>query len=231
MNSFDFARAERHLMRAIELEPSRGITHEWLVTLLLWTERPTEALAHAELALELNPLSPTAHAEVARALLFNGRCEEALELLARLEGVEPPLLRVAPLAAQCYAVGQMWAEAIAAVRPQAMQDGPSALAHLGYALARSGQREEAIRVRTSLLERFPGGEGAALHLAVVSAGLGDLDEAFSWLERAPADRSLVGAPGDPGTLIIMSPLMVDLRRDPRFERIRELLGLRRGVAA
>ncbi|MDQ4045313.1 MAG: hypothetical protein M3173_07685, partial [Chloroflexota bacterium] len=225
--SFDFASAERHLTRAIELDPTRAITYEWVVTLYLWTGRPREALAAAERALELDPLSPYAHAEVARALLFNDRCDEALAHLEKLVNLQPPLLRVAPLAAQCYARKQMWPEAIAVLRPQAERGGPTALALLGYMLARAGQREEALRIHATLLERWRRGNGGAFPVALVYAGLGDLDQAFAWLDRSIADRSLNGSPGDPTHLMLMGPLFEDLRRDPRFARLRERLGLQK----
>ena len=56
------------------------------------------------------PNSPTAIAEVARALLVNGRCNEALEHLGRLTYLQPPPARAAAIAAQCYARRQHVAE-------------------------------------------------------------------------------------------------------------------------
>lgn len=224
MASFDFAAAERHLTRAIELDPGRALTHEWMVTLHLWTGRPAEALAHAERALELDPLSPTAHAEVARALLGNDRCEEALTRLARLGDLQPPLLRVAPMVAQCYAHMGMWPEAIAALRPQAEREWPHTPALLAYMLARGGESEEAGRIHADLLDAWQRGDGGAFEIALVYAGLGDFDQAFAWLDRAIEDRSLTGGPGR-ADLMMVGPLLEDLRRDPRFERLRERLGL------
>jgi serine/threonine-protein kinase len=227
MAAFDFEAAERHLTRALELDPGMALIHEWMVTLYVWKGRPDDALAHAERALELEPLSPTAHAERARALFFNDRCDEALVELEKLASVRPPLLRAAPIAAQCHAREGNWQTAIAALRPQAERGERTAIALLGYMLARAGQRDEARRIATSFLERWRRGEGVAFELALVHAGLGDFDQAFIWLDRSLADRSLVGGPGNPGHLMIISPLMDDLRRDPRFEPLRERLGLQK----
>lgn len=224
MTAFDFGPAERHLMRAVELDPADARIHEWLVTLHLWTGRPAEALAHARRALQLDPLSPYAHAEHARALLGNDRCDEALAELAKLEDLDPPLLRVAPMVAQCYARKEMWPEAIAKLRPETERGGPTTLAQLGFLLARTGQSAEALRVHAALLEHWRTG-GGAFPVAVVYVGLRDLDQAFAWFDRAVTDHSLDGSPGDPAQLMILGPLFDELRRDPRFERLRERMRL------
>ena len=225
MAAFDFASAEAHLNRAIQLDPANALTHEWMVSLYLWTGRPNDALAHADRAVQLEPLSPTAHAERARALLFNDRCDEALAELEKIASVRPPLLRAAPIAAECHARRQNWSAAIAVLRPQAERGERAALALLAYMLARDGQREEARRIGATLLEQWRSHGGVSFELAVVHVGLGDFDQAFMWLGRSLADRSLNGGPGNPAHLLIISPLWEDLRRDPRFERLRGPLGL------
>ena len=224
MAAFDFASAERHLTRALVLDPSAAVIHEWMVTLYLWTGRAREALAHADVALELDPLSPYAHAERARALLGNGRCNEAIAELDRISGVYPPLLRAAPIAALCHAHGQRWTEAIAVLRPQADGGEPTTQAQLAFLLARSGEREQAVRIHESLLAQWRRG-GGAYPVAVVYVGLGDFDEAFIWLDRSIADRSLVGLPGDQTHLMLLDPLFAELRRDPRFRTWSDGMGL------
>lgn len=224
MTSLDFTSAERHLVRAIALDPTRPLIHEWMVTLYLSTGRPQEALAHARRALELDPLSPYAHAETARALLGNDRCDEALELLEALAGLRPPMPRSAFLAAHCYGHKEMWAEAIAALRPAAEGGEPHSLAHLGYFLGRAGLRDEALENLASVVEGAHVGGGGAYEVALVYAGLGDLDETFAWLDRSLQDLSLTGTPGKPTHLLLSGPIFEELRRDPRFEALRRRIG-------
>lgn len=221
MAEFDFPAAERHLRRAIELEPGHARMHEWMVTLLLWTDRPSDALAFARHALELNPLSPSAHAELARALLFNDRCDEAMIELEKLAQLQPPLLRAAPLAAQCYARLGLWTEAIEHTRSMPPVNDREGL--LGYLLARSGRTDDASRVRDTLSDDWRDGGGGAFWVALTSVGLGDREEAFVWLNRAIEDGSLLGGPGSMTNL--MAPLFEELRADPRFEVLRARLGL------
>jgi tetratricopeptide (TPR) repeat protein len=222
----DYRSAEVELKRAVELDPTQARTHEWLVVLYIRTGRPAEALAEARRALEIDPLSSSAHAEVAHALIANGRYDEALARLAHIQNVQPPLLRIAQIAAQAYAMKEMWEEAIAAIRPQAERDLAAAsstsqsAALYGYLLARSGQREEADRVLQTLLSRSQRTGTGAFDVVAVYAGLGDFDQAFAWLDRAIDDRSV-----RPTHFSIMSPLFEDLRRDPRFERVKSRLGI------
>ncbi|HET7693576.1 MAG TPA: BTAD domain-containing putative transcriptional regulator [Gemmatimonadota bacterium] len=218
----DFATGERELRRAIELDPAYGRAREWLVGLYLDTERPIEALAEARRALEIDPLSPSAHAELAHALLANDRPDEALVHLGHIAAVRPPLLRTPVLRAQAYAKKGMWQEAIATMEPAARTEDSGDLALYAYMLARGGRREEALRIREELIERWNAGEALAVELAIVHAGLGNLDTAFAWIDRSK----------DPATfryryITLMAPIFEDLRRDPRFDRVRERLGIQK----
>jgi tetratricopeptide (TPR) repeat protein len=221
MHERDYSAAEEHFRRAIELDPSHSLGHEALAGLYLVTGRPAEGLAEAERALELDPLAASAAAEVARALLFNGRCDEALSQLERIAAVQPPPLRAAPIAAQCYARDRRWADAIDVLRPQAERD-VVARALSGYLHGRAGHREEALRIQAGLLERWRPRQEGAVHVAVTYAGLGDLDQAFAWLDRAVDDGSLALYPWYGH---ILEPIFQRLHRDPRFETLKVRLGL------
>lgn len=225
MAFFDFRAAENHMVRAATLDPAKALPHEKLVTLYLWLKRPEKALWHARRALELEPLSPTGHAELAHALLASGDCDEALRELAKLASMRPPLLRAAPIAAQCYARKQLWAQAAAALGPQAATGEPTTLALLAFVLARSGQSAKAMAIRDTLMKHWQRGEGGAYPIAVAYAGLREFDQAITWLDSAIVDRSLVGAPGNPVHMLIVGPLFEDLRARPRFSLLRPRLGL------
>lgn len=225
MTSFDFAEAERELTHAISLDPTLSEPHELLVKLYLWTERTGEALAHAERAVTLDPLSASAHAERARALVGLDRCDHALVALDTLAKLNPPLLRAADIAAHCYARKGMWSAAIAVHGPGKERGLPPALAQTAYMLASAGQRDEALRIHTALLEAWRRGEEGAFHVGLVYAGLGDLDEAVAWFERAVADGSLHAISPGNHLLMLPGPLADDLRRHPRFPHLRERLGL------
>jgi len=216
-NNYEFVSAEAELRRATGLEPRTARFHEWLVQLYVWMDRPAEALVEARQAIDLDPLSPTANAELAHALLANGRCDEALAQLAPLRSLQPPLLRAGGIAAQCYASKRMWPEAIAEAQRNVPNAGPRGQSLLGNLLARAGRRSEAQRILVSLRERGQHQGQVAGEIATVYAGLGDREEAWAWLERARETHTLV---------LDDLPLVLDqLRPDPRIDRFRRELGL------
>ena len=228
MVEFDLASAERHLTRAAALDPTHPEPHALMVPLYLWLGRRAEALAHAERGVALDSLSPAAHAELARALLGLDRCDEALVALETLSRLRPPLLRAADFAAQCHARTGRWLAGVAALQPQAARGVPSALGQTAYMLARAGRQVEARRIHGALLERSRRGDGGAFQVGLVYAGLGDLDQALAWFERALGDGSLHGGPSSPGLMLVVpGPLAADLYRHVRFERLRERIRLPR----
>jgi tetratricopeptide (TPR) repeat protein len=190
-----------------------------MADLRLWAGRPADALAEARRALETDPLNPHDHLEVAAALLANRRYDEALAQLDRIAAVQPPLFGYSLIMGQCYAMKQMWPEAVAVLRPFADTGEPEHLAILGYTLARAGQREEAHRIVADLIARRERTGVGAFEVAVVYAGLDDFDQAFAWLDRSVEDRSLDES--------IMGPAFEDLRKDPRFERLARHLDLQK----
>lgn len=213
--NYDLASAEKEFARAVALEPTNPRFREWLAQLYISTERPKEALAEAHRAQELDPLSATANAEVASALLANDRCDEALVQLEKLRSLPQPLLRAGNYAALCYARKQMWLEAIAEMQRLSVNAGPRSQAALGYVLARGGRTAEARQILAAALDRERRTHSGAFTVAAVYAGLGETDQAFTWLNRSLDDRSLM--------LDNMVVIFDGLRRDPRFNRFRQRL--------
>ncbi len=133
--------------------------------------------------------------------------------------MKPPLQVVSFEIAQVYGKKQMLPEAIAALRPAAEAGDPLFQALLGHMLARAGKRDEAIRILADLITRQKRTRGGAFQIAIVHAGLGDLDQTFAWLDKAIDDRSI--------NSFIMGPTFDDLHRDPRFDQFRARLKLQK----
>ena len=87
-------------------------------------------------------------------------------------------------------------------------------------LALAGKQDEANRLLVELAERAESTGIGAFQVAMVYTGMGDLDQAFAWLNRSVDDRSI--------SSMVMGPVFNVLHRDPRFQDFKERLGLPKG---
>jgi TolB-like protein/Tfp pilus assembly protein PilF len=87
---FDFDRAEQMFRRAIELNPNYATAHHWFAYMLLrdWA-RPRDALSHAEIAVDLDPLSARTTSMRAQVLDSLGRPEDAISGYAKAIQIDP----------------------------------------------------------------------------------------------------------------------------------------------
>jgi TolB-like protein/DNA-binding SARP family transcriptional activator/thioredoxin-like negative regulator of GroEL len=214
MTGYDFAAAENELNRAVALDPGHSRIREWLAFLYYWQDRPSDALAEALRAVENDPLSPTAHAEVGRALCANGQVEQGLARLKSLEAVQMPPARVAMYKALCHGKKGDWGAAVAEL-PKGRANMSDAVR--GHALGHAGRRAEALGILEELTTRWKRTNDGAFLIALVYAGLDDRDRAFEWLDRSVAEVSPVTQ--------LEQPLFDDLRADPRYQQFRKRVGL------
>ena len=88
--------------------------------------------------------------------------------------------------------------------------GAAQLGALGYAYALANRRAEALEIVEKLKERSREHYVPPAMVAVVFSGLGDKDQAMTWLEKAIEER-------DPWlTGLKVDPMFDSLRSDPRF---------------
>lgn len=88
----------------------------------------------------------------------------------------------------------------------------------GHVYARLGRTEEAIRLLREIEDLLAGGRASPIALVIIYAGLGDLDTAFGWLEKAYRAR------GDMVWLTTGFPGIDPLRSDPRFADLVHRMG-------
>ncbi len=114
--------------------------------------------------------------------------------------------------ASVYTEKGMYAEAVAKAR-KAKELSPVQTvseAFGGYALAKSGKRDEARALLNELLKLSETRFVPPHHLALIYNGLGETDKTFEWLEKAFEQR-------DPKMVFLrVEPKWNNLRSDPRF---------------
>lgn len=187
---YDFARAEQHFQRAIELDPSYATAHYWYAQFLADLGRTEEAVRFARRARVLDPLSLLASATEGRAFYLGRRFDEAIATL------EETLERGPQLTAYLY-LGLAYSQTGAHNRAiQVLQEGrdrypavSTFIGLLGYAYARAGSRDDAQGALEELRSLRVERPVAAIDLAVVHVGLGETEAALDWIERAHEERN------------------------------------------
>ena len=221
---WEFPSAEHSLLRALELNPGYAAAHHYYSNFLSAQGRLDEALAEAERALELDPLSLVINILVARPHYFARRFDEAIEASLKVLEMDPAFPLAYLQLGMARAAKGTNDEAIVDLRRfSALTSGSTlALALLGFAHARVGDRAEAVRrleaLRAAAERRYvPSYQFAAVHI-----GLGDHDQAFVWLDKAYEERA------DALVTLKVEPVFDPLRGDPRFSDLLRRVGLSDG---
>ena len=206
-DAWDWSGAERAYRRALALQPSGADAHHALSRLLAARGRIPEAIAEAERAHVLDPLSLVAHANIGIIAYFGRDYAEARRRMTATLELDPTFT-VAHwgLGLVHEQLGQT-DEAIAAFQKViALQGrGRNVVASLGHVLAASGRKAEAEEILTELMKQGRTGPIQPYMVALVLVGLGRNDEAITLLEQAYDQRST---------------LLSYLDRDPRFDPLR-----------
>ncbi|MDM7922817.1 MAG: protein kinase [Pyrinomonadaceae bacterium] len=77
--NFDWSGGEKHLLRALELNPSNTNAYVWYGLVLFTEGRFDEGLQYAKRGIELDPLTPFNHHNVGWGLYFARRYQEAID--------------------------------------------------------------------------------------------------------------------------------------------------------
>jgi serine/threonine-protein kinase len=97
--------------------------------------------------------------------------------------------------------------------------GPYAIATLGYVLGRKGDQEGALALAADLEKRAASGYVSPVAFATLYLGLGDVEQALHWTERAREERR--------GwvTYLRVNPIFDPIREQPRFNALIESMRL------
>lgn len=211
---------ERHLRRAIELNPNDATAHAYLAMLHAMRHKFEESVATARRAVELDPLSPFVNHHLAVALYFAGRTVEAEAAVRRTLEMEPDFFRSHALLSNICQDLARFDEAVSAGRKaMELQPNPVSLATLGSAYARSGRPHEARDILRRLETLAQTRDISPSVFARVHVALGDTAKALDSLEAAfqqhVGDLDLLG----------LWPVFRPLHGEVRFRTILEKLKL------
>jgi TolB-like protein/class 3 adenylate cyclase/Flp pilus assembly protein TadD len=220
-NDWDRAGAEREYQEALRLNPNYATTRHWYSLLLVKLGRTEEAFTQIRKAQSLDPLSAPIRSVIAHLLYYAGRYEESLAESDKALKLSPDFVLAHRDRGSVFLMQKKYPEAIAEfekVRTM-MGESPYSLGSLGHAYGRAGRTNEARQILGELKESMTGGRAVSYDLATVHVGLGEMNEAFVWLERAVASHDW-----DPRACKV-DPFMADLLKDPRYPALLKKYGL------
>jgi len=209
---WDWERAEKEFQRAIELKPNYPNAHHWYSTLLAHLGRFDEAVREATHALELDLHSPVVGTQLGSVLYRARRYDQGIAVLQKTLDLEPNYVTARFYLGLCYLMQGRHEEALAEVQKcrAVAPNGPDFIAMLGNIYGRMGKRNEARRHQAELNALARRTYVPPFNYVGIHAGLGEMDEAFKWLEKCFEER-------DPSIRGLKTDPLYDLvRPDPRF---------------
>jgi TolB-like protein/Flp pilus assembly protein TadD len=218
---WDSAAAEAGFRKALASNPNYASAHQWFAVYLSNHGRHEEAIAEILRARELDPLSPIIEANTGMDYYYGRRFDQAINELQSTAEREPNFWVLYSMLGQTHLAMGRNAEATAEfVRARSLSpESVRNISMLGRAYAVAGRRAEAQRLVEKLLSLSRKRYVPPVYMAIIYIGLGEKDKAFTWLEKAYADRS------DWMTLLNTDPLFDPLRSDPRFQDLLRRVGL------
>ncbi len=219
-HDWNWEESEREYKLAMTMDPNDATPHHWYSAGLAVRGRFDECFRENAIARQLDPLSLLIRASEGEYLYLARRYDEALSKLNRTLEIDANFAPAYFMRGLAYEQKGKWREALADLETaRRLDDTPQYAALLGEAYALSGDKPRARQILLELQARAKSEDVSALHPALIYAGLGEKDAAFSQLERAFQERAtyLLGLK----TAAIYDPL----RSDPRFDDLLKRMGL------
>jgi serine/threonine-protein kinase len=221
-NDRDFEAGERSLRRAMMLYPTLPQARAWYgwysILVRDWREA---AVASLRRALEVDPLNTARSSDLERVLYLARRYDDVLEqhrATWSLDAEVAASLRRSPLAETYREMGR-YDDAIAEFLALRERVGGSFPPGLAITYARMGREMEAREILRDFRRRVEEGNASPFDVARIHASLGELDNAFRWLERAEEQRPYVMI------RLMADPTLDPLRSDPRYTELLRRVGL------
>jgi len=222
---WDWPAAEAGFQRALKLDPRSAISHLHLGHALSQMGRHGEALLSMRRARELDPLyalMPALSSQVAfQARDYRGALEQARQAIV----LDPEFWIGHMMRGQALEQLGEHESALEALTIASRFSGQNSkvLSLRAYILAKTGRTDEA-RAMLRTLETISRAKYVPPYaMALINAGLGQRESAYTWLERAydARDVHLI--------YLTVDPKWDSYRADPRFEALIARCGFRRAV--
>src|SRR5580700_4476790 len=221
---WDFAGGEAEFRKSFDLDPNDATAHQWYgdeIGQIGGRER--EAFAEADLAHELDPLSPVITRVVGGVRVSAGKFDEAIAICRKLANENPTFAIAHDCLAQAYWGKLMYPQVIEERKIFGGLSGYPVDVDFAAAMEQGfrssgwkGALTKAIAFRQAQRKT---GYFSAFEIAELYAGLGDKTQTFHWLNTAYQEHDWL--------LITLNtnPELGPLRSDPRFAELVRKVGL------
>jgi len=216
----DWTGAEREFRRAIALNPNYANGHHWYGEFLSLVGRHAEAIAEAERARELDPLSTIINTWVGSRYFFARQYDRAIEQYRNAIEMDPGFVPVHLVLGHALEQKHMYQEAILELEKAVSLSGgsPVYIASLAHAYGLAGRRDQARKLFQDLRKLSKERYVSPYDLAIASLGVGERDRALALLAQAVEERSPRAA------FLGVDPRFDGLRRDARFKILMSRIG-------
>ena len=209
-SEWNWSGAEKQYRIALKLNPSCADCHFQYGVLLAGSGRNDEAIAQINQAIESDPLNRYYRSWLATIAFFSRQYDLSIKLSGNLDDDW-----TANMVALCFALKKMYPEAIAISEKAVARRGrqPGDLRYLALVYGLAGRKGETQKIIGELKERSRHHYVFPSVFAYAYLGLGDKDQALTYLERAYEEQ-------DPALFWLkMSPIFDPLRSEPRFQAL------------
>jgi serine/threonine-protein kinase len=218
---FDWLAAERELRRSIELNPGFAVAHHWYALYLSAKGRFKEALAEANRAYGLDPLSVIINRDLGLIYYYARQPDRAIEQYRKTLELDPNFALAHQALGRAYLEIGMYTKGVEEIQLAVRLSGESVgmLAALAHAYGLAGKTEKARGILGDLAERSRRSYVPPTSIAVIYAGLGEKENALEWLEKAWGEQD-VGL-----HTLKVHPIFNGLCTDPRFQDLLRRMNL------
>jgi len=210
--------AETEFKQAIELNPGYATAHHWYSWHLAVLGRTDEAIAEMRKAAALDPLSLIISADLAEVLLVARQFDQSIQQSLSTIALDPNFAVAHYQLGQAYVQNLKYSDAIKEFQRAIELSGADTTfaSNLAYVYALAGRKREAVKILNDQKNRDHGFSNSA-EIALIYVGLGNNDQAMTWLERAYEERF--------NPSILARPSFDPLRSDKRFQDLMHRIGL------
>jgi serine/threonine-protein kinase len=207
---------------AEQLNPSYATTHLYRGVMLAGLGRLDQAIEEIKEAQQLDPLALMLDVNVSRFYSWNHEYDKAVEEAGKALELDPDFAFAHYALGMAYRNSGMLEQAIVELKKSVELAGAYPGEHfgdLGYAYALAGMEDEARNMLSQLIDQEKQEYVLPSIIAKIYIGLGDLDRAFEWLNKAEEERDCFIL------LMEVQPEYERIRSDPRYGSLLEKVGL------